>query len=1117
MEQFLGALGLVAVILLILRYFHDRGKGKPQSARISSQEIYRAAAELNSFYQSTAHPKDLAGHSAFRKGVRLLAGSGEDLPAYIQGDNPVLACMALEGLLEFEDPQGLIRARLPLMINTLLPWPRYFALKALAHHTPASESIIGPLLLNLDSSWGTHPSYTFLRDFIVRRLAGGESPAFGEQLKEVADAQATWLLQLLTGMALDPLKPLIEGLQQWQRLMSGALSLRSIGRIWKAAEGPESVIEHPALIDAVKMVEQMLTREQHRSVVLVGESGVGKTAMVRQLAAKLGGMGWTVFEAGHAELLAGQVFVGQLEDRVKTLVQQLVSYGSTIWYIPDFHLLSWTGRHHQSPVGVLDYLLPYIERGELRILGETTTGAFEQLAKSHPRCMAALQAIRIEPLARAASLDIAQQWARCRQTSTGAPLILAETLNEASLLAEQYLGHKALPGSLLELLKMTRDRLADGKGGTPDTIGLDDLIVTLTELTGLPASLLDERMELSTVSLRRLFEQRVLGQPEAIDCLVERMAMIKAGLTDPTRPLGVFLFAGPTGSGKTQIAKVLTEYLFGSPQRMIRLDMSEFQTPESLSRIIGDPYAAEAGALVDEIRKQPFSVVLLDEFEKAHPRVWDLFLQVFDDGRLTDRRGNTADCRHALFIMTSNLGSAVPVGLRLGFTREALHFNPEEVRQIIGRTFHKEFLNRIDRVVIFRPLSRDSMREILRMEMDEAFKRRGLRSRTWALVWEDDALEFLLEKGFTVDLGARPLKRAVDTYLLTPIAMAIVGRQFPEGDQFLYVKRAGERLEVEFVDPDAPEEKTAEPVAEPAAPPAAGEESVGVGPAAILLDAKGTAAEIESLLIRYGEVGRMLGSEFWEEKKQLNLALMAQFDFWSSADRFSILGEVEYMDRIQAGFETAGSLLHRLQQSGSNRRASAPRHLVEKLAQQLYLIEAACDSVRDKDPRDAFLWVEAAREAGAVLEFNNQFAAELDRMYQAWARKRRMNFKVLRRNEGNGNRPYRMLAAVSGYAAYRILERERGFHLFEEPQGERSFRRAKAQVLVEPQPDEPTGAELKDWCEQADKVMAAVRVSHLAVVRRYRREPSPLVRDSVRKWRTGRIHRVLGGDFDLFA
>ena len=295
-----------------------------------------------------------------------------------------------------------------------------------------------------------------------------------------------------------------------------------------------------------------------------------------------------------------------------------------------------------------------------------------------------------------------------------------------------------------------------------------------------------------------------MGQPEAVSCLVDRVAMLKAGLTDPNRPIGVFLFAGPTGTGKTEVAKMLAEFLFGSQERMIRLDMSELQDFASIARVIGDTgETRDVDSLANRIRKQPFSVILLDEFEKAHPRIWDLFLQVFDDGRLTDAHGNAADFRHSIIILTSNLGATEHQGTSLGFTVAGAPFGEAQILRMISATFRPEFVNRLDRVVVFRPLSRAVMRDILKKELKSVLQRRGFRNREWAVEWEESAVEFLLDKGFTRDMGARPLRRAIEQYLLAPIAMSIVEHRFPQGDQFLFVRSDGSGIQVEFVDPDA--------------------------------------------------------------------------------------------------------------------------------------------------------------------------------------------------------------------------------------------------------------------------------------------------------------------------
>jgi ATP-dependent Clp protease ATP-binding subunit ClpC len=736
--------------------------------------------------------------------------------------------------------------------------------------------------------------------------------------------------------------------------------------------------------------------------------------------------------------------------------------------------------------------------------------------------LTALETVRVQPLSRDATLELARRWEERHRTSAD-PLVSEETLREAWKLLQQYLSDRHAPGNLLQLLENTRKRLA--AVGTDEIleITIDDLVVSLSQLTGLPDTILDERQGLDLSALREFFHRSVKGQTEAIDCLVERVAMLKAGVTDPTRPLGVFLFAGPTGTGKTEMAKTLAHFLFGSPDRMIRVDMSELQAPESLGRLLGEPQDSSDGgasdSVADRIRKQPFSVILLDEFEKAHPRVWDLFLQVFDDGRLTDRRGNLADFRHSIIVLTSNLGAVIPSGV-VGFSKGDARFRPSEVERAIEDTFHKEFLNRLDRVVIFQPLNRDTMRQILSKELDDAFRRRGLRNRQWAVEWDDAALEFLLDKGFTSDLGARPVKRAVERYLLTPLAMTIVNHQFPEGDQFLFVKSDGEHLEVEFVDPDAEEPA---PViggvlrAIERAPVLAGA-SPTLPLERIVLDASGSLAEIAALRTKLEQIEAHVQNESWQEQKERRLSMTDDPDFWTSPERFAVLGDAEYQDRIERALQTARRLLDRL--SAGGKRDRYPRQMVTRVAEQLYLLDAACVGAGEGSPRDAFLEVVAGGDRRTGAEEHVRFARRLGEMYRSWSRKRRMQTTVVA--EQGDEATHLLLLSVCGFAAYRLLAPEAGLHVFESPRPEHaSLKRATARVRVAPQPDEPLSYKGKKLTAQAAEAFAAAAgaggssASGPAIVRRYREEPSPLVRDSVRGWRTGRIDRVFGGDFDL--
>jgi ATP-dependent Clp protease ATP-binding subunit ClpC len=627
--------------------------------------------------------------------------------------------------------------------------------------------------------------------------------------------------------------------------------------------------------------------------------------------------------------------------------------------------------------------------------------------------------------------------------------------------------------------------------------------VTLSRLTGLPRSVLDEREGLDPAGLRDIFQRRVMGQPEAVTCLVDRVAMLKAGLTDPGRPIGVFLFAGPTGTGKTEVAKTLAEFLFGSQDRMIRLDMSEFQEPSSVARIIGEgDEAREINSLISRIAKQPFSVVLLDEFEKAHPRVWDLFLQVFDDGRLTDAHGNLADFRYAIIVLTSNLGATQHRSASLGFNPAGGEFSEQQILRVIGDTFRPEFINRLDRVVVFRPLSRVVMREILKKELRSVLQRRGFRNREWAVEWEESALEFLLDKGFTPDMGARPLRRAIEQYLLAPIAMTIVEHRFPEGDQFLFVRSDGAAVQVEFVDPDAESAVAQEPVAPPtdlALPP-------------LVLAATGREVERQFLQKLLADLVARLDGPEWIERKRQWLKQMNRAGFWNSDQRFAVLANIELADRIEGGARGALSLSGRLSSRAAT-KSNSPRTLLRALAQQLYLLEAALEDLDAGVTSDVFLAVEAMSGESTPHD-TSLWPARLAQMYEQWAHKRQMRFHRLADLQAPASPG--ILMGIGGLGAHAILRRESGLHIFEIPDADASFLRHSARVRVAPQPAEPRPSAQPE-VDYARVCLSGASLGANNIVRRYRELPSPLVRDGVVGWRTGKLEQVLGGDFDLMS
>jgi ATP-dependent Clp protease ATP-binding subunit ClpC len=532
---------------------------------------------------------------------------------------------------------------------------------------------------------------------------------------------------------------------------------------------------------------------------------------------------------------------------------------------------------------------------------------------------------------------------------------------------------------------------------------------------------------------------------------------------------------------------------------MIRLDMSEFQDIGSISRLVGERHSgAPGGTLVDKIRENPFSVLLLDELEKAHPRVWDLFLQVFDDGRMTDSNGRMADFRHAIIILTSNLGATIANEAGIGFTSTSGGFSAQDVMRVVNRTFRREFLNRLDRVVVFQPLGRKTMRVILQKELEKALGRRGLRSKQWAVEWEDSALEFLLSEGFTPDLGARPLRRAIERHLLAPLSMTMVQNQAPDGEQFLFVRSDGEALSVEFVDPDselsddhAPDAVVTDPAAE-------------MSLAALMLSSRVPENATAYLVHQFDEVSARTSGKEWEEAKSAYLNEINSEKFWSRDDRHHVLDRVELIDRLDSAVSVLGKLTRRLKQHPGNRK------LIKSVAGRLYVVKEGLEDIDQNRPTQAYLGLRLV--SGDVDKEGSEDCLDaLEHMYRRWAKDRGMRMIEIDADKSR----YAVLFKVSGFGSLGILQRESGLHVFETPKGKSSFDRIRARVEV-------TGVPVKTPASEVDKAEVATSLLDAAagpveIVRRYRRMPSPLVRDSVRNWRSGRLDSVLAGNFDVIG
>jgi len=954
-----------------------------------------------------------------------------------------------------------------------------FLLAGIERH--GEPPLLARVLARADDDWSWGWNLAVVTRFTESRIAAGERPT-----AEDFDAAARpGTLELVTSAiaklegALPP--ETVQVFETWKRERERIEFFRSFGRVWDEPPPARALMSVGGRAPVADALDAALRATRPRSVLVVGEHGTGKSSVIRDTLAAFRRDGWLVFEAGAAEVGAGQSYVGQLEGRVHEIAEQAEGE-RVVWMFSGFEDALWTGQSTRSPRGLLDALMPYIEAGQIAIVGELVPRAYELLVQERPRVASTFEVLRLDPLTRAEALAVARDWRERTET-----IATDATLDEAYELAQHFLGAVGVPAGLMRLLKAT----AVGGGD----VAPQRLVATLSEGTGLPLHVIDAETPLDLEEVREFFSTRVLGQPEAVDCLVERIALIKASLTDPTRPLGVFLFIGPTGTGKTELAKTLAKFLFGSEDRIVRLDMSEFQTEHSFDRLLADSAKnPQAAGLISAVRAKPFSVVLLDEFEKAHHNVWNVFLQLFDDGRLTDQQGETTDFRQCVVILTSNVGSAVETGTALGFTGESgPRFRAQTVERELTRVFRPELLNRIDRIVVFRPFEREQIRELLDRELELVTERRGFRNRPWAVEWDEAALEFLAEKGFSAEYGARPLKRAVEHYLLAPLANAIVARTFPDGEQFLFITARDDGIEVTFVDPDAEQEAPLLP--ERPEPAELSLERVVAAP--------GAADETAFLESELERIRAVVEGDGWLGRKERDLEEMRSPEFWESPDRFAVLARIEYVDRVQAAFRTAEKLTARLARTSGNGRGSA-RELVELLAERLFLLDRACTGADASEPADAYLEV----RAGSVDRAEEDVARQLREMYEAWGRRRGMRVRRLWTNGGH-------VFAVTGIGAYRILSPETGLHVFESRREdvENAVDRVAVHVAVAPA---HAAAPEADGIELARAALAELPVSN-AIVRRYRTTPSPLVRDSVRNWRTGRLDRVLAGEFDVIV
>ncbi|MCD6554607.1 MAG: ATP-dependent Clp protease ATP-binding subunit, partial [Anaerolineae bacterium] len=525
---------------------------------------------------------------------------------------------------------------------------------------------------------------------------------------------------------------------------------------------------------------EILCRQKKRNPILVGEPGTGKTALTEGLAQKVAAgevppplQGKRIVELSISSLTAGAGVVGEFEKRLQAIVKEAQQAGNVIVFIDEVHALVGAG----GMAGLQDaatILKPALARGEITCIGATTTHDYRKYVEKDGALARRFQPVRVDEPPREVTLEILESL-RPRFEAHFGVTIPPTLLPTVYRLAGEYLKNRYFPDKAIDLLERgaARRMLA---GGENPVLEEATLLSVLADITGIPLERLDASEMDRYLHMEEILRQRVIGQDEAVNTVASLLRLTKRRLDiDPARPDGVFLFVGPTGVGKTELAKAVTEFLFGDEERLIRLDMSEYSADFTVSRLTGSPPGyvgySEGGQLTERVRSQPFCVILLDEIEKAHPAVLNLFLQVFDDGRLTDAQGRTVYFSDATVIMTSNLGSELWFKRRLGFGTAEIPV--EQVEEAMLAELHKrlppEFLARVDEIVVFHPLTESDVRQIVRQKLDSIVRAR-FQQQGIEVTFADAVIDLVVQRGFDARLGGRHLERTIQKEVLEPLA-----------------------------------------------------------------------------------------------------------------------------------------------------------------------------------------------------------------------------------------------------------------------------------------------------------------------------------------------------------
>ena len=535
----------------------------------------------------------------------------------------------------------------------------------------------------------------------------------------------------------------------------------------------------------IERVIQILSRRKKNNPILIGEPGVGKSAIVEGLALRIvnneaGALqGKRIVTLEMASMVAGTTYRGQFEERMKQVLTELQNHPEVILFVDEIHTIIGAGNASGS-LDAANILKPALSRGEVQCIGATTTAEYAKSIEKDGALERRFQKVQIRPTTADETLNILVRLS-AHYAQYHHVVYSEEVLKACVNLSERYLTDRAFPDKAIDVMdevgarSHARQQAIGDTEAEPYMITTDDVAGVVSMMSGVPvqrvATAENERLRMMGERLKK----RIIGQDKAVETVVRAIQRSRLGLRDPKRPIGTFFFLGQTGVGKTYLTQCLAEEMFGSKDAMIRFDMSEFMEKHTVSLLVGAPpgYVAheDGGKLTEAVRRKPYSIILFDEIEKAHPDIFNVLLQVMDEGRLTDRQGHIVDFRNTIIVLTSNVGTRQLQEFGTGIGFAANEMDQKQVNatllKALQKQFPPEFVNRIDNVVTFEPLSRDTIAQIVRIEVSLLQQR--LKAQGHHLSVSPQVSEQLVDKSFDRKNGARPVKRAVQTYLEDPL------------------------------------------------------------------------------------------------------------------------------------------------------------------------------------------------------------------------------------------------------------------------------------------------------------------------------------------------------------